>query len=312
MEKVNMSTVHHINPRFRAYGKARIDVTRRARDEIEWQMMWREPLNPFPFEFPGSWQFCAEYKVDDYAAEVGFFIDVLGFPALAFSPSYAQFTSPDGGFCLGVMAAKPGERSTDPETLRFQFMVEDIHETAQMLEQRGIRFEQKPVQESAGSSRVTATFRTPHGVRMDLWGEVPPKADIHTLMEEEEEDDAEADRIIQQLLDLNAGDDVDVEREFDEEELESAVADESELDQHPPAEARIDDVEQDDPLPPAPPPKERTAPPEKLPRQPASNPSRNSDYKLASQGPFAGKNGNGELTYTELEDESGDMGAESI
>ncbi len=41
-----MPSNYHINPRIRAYGKARIDVTRRAKDEIEWQKLWREPVEP--------------------------------------------------------------------------------------------------------------------------------------------------------------------------------------------------------------------------------------------------------------------------
>ena len=89
-----MSSKYHVNPRIRAYGKARIDVTLRATDEKEWQSMWRNPLNPFPFTWADDWAFCFEYQVDDFPAEVGFFIDILGFEVRAFSPSYAPQCCP--------------------------------------------------------------------------------------------------------------------------------------------------------------------------------------------------------------------------
>lgn len=167
-----MANTHRVDPRVRAYGKARIDVTRRAQDEREWQSLWREPRYPFPFKFGRDWKLCTQYMVDDFAAEIGFFIDVLGFPVGAFSPKYAQFISPGGEFAFGVLAAE-GIPGTHPETISLQFMLEDLSEAIHELEGRGIVFEHKP--ESLVAIPAIAVLRTPHGVRLELWGLSRPR-----------------------------------------------------------------------------------------------------------------------------------------
>jgi len=167
-----MSTTHRVDPRIRAYGKARIDVTRRAQNEAEWQAAWREPRFPFPFQFGKDWKMCVQYLVEDFAAEVGFFIDVLGFPVGAFSPNYAQFTSPGSEFTFGV-ATLEGNPGTPPESISLQFMLNDLPGTIQELERRGVEFEYKPV--AVGMSPAIAVLRTPHGVRLELWGMAQPQ-----------------------------------------------------------------------------------------------------------------------------------------
>lgn len=163
-----MTTPLRVDPRIRAYGKARIDVTRRASDEREWQSQWREPRYSFPFTWEGGWRHCIQYTVDDFAAEIGFFIDVLGFPVSAFSPSYAQFTSPDQAFFFGVAATQEGGQSTPIDSLRMQFMVKDLTATIEELERRGIGFERKP--EPGEAYPTIALLRSPHGIRIELWG----------------------------------------------------------------------------------------------------------------------------------------------
>lgn len=165
-----MATKYHVNPKMRAYGKARIDITKRAKDERDWQENWREQLYFYPFELAADWKTCFEYKVDDFAAEVGFFMDFLGFPSSAFSPSYAQFTSPDGDFYIGVSAVQDGEDSTLPDTLRIQFNVLDIFDTIAELERRGIMFEGEPKPVHDDSDILVISCRTPHGISIDLWG----------------------------------------------------------------------------------------------------------------------------------------------
>jgi hypothetical protein len=159
-----MATQYRVNPRVRAYGKARIDVTRRARDEREWQELWHEPRFPFPFTWGDSLKQCMQYTVEDFAAEIGFFIDILCFPVSAFSTNYAQFTSPDQAFFFAV---REGGEITPPDSLSIQFMLKDLAGTIQQLEGRGIVFEHKP--EAGAASPAIAVLRSPHGVRIELW-----------------------------------------------------------------------------------------------------------------------------------------------
>lgn len=207
-----MTTPFRIDPRIRAYGKARIDVTRRARDEREWQTQWREPRYPFPFRWEGGWRHCIQYTVDDFAAEIGFYIDVLGFPVNAFSPSYAQFTSPDQAFFFAVAAIQEGAQSTPFDSLRMQFMVEDLPATIEELEKRNISFERKP--ESDEVFPAIAILRSPHGIGIELWGVVrdQPRDATHEMSEEDDTADFWAD-------------DDEVEDEVDEQEADDTQDD---------------------------------------------------------------------------------------
>jgi catechol 2,3-dioxygenase-like lactoylglutathione lyase family enzyme len=183
-----MSTNYPINPRVRALGKARIDIARRVQSVEDWQSLWKRPAHPFPFAWGERWNQCVEYKVDDFAAEVGFFIDILGLPVNAFDPDYAMFTSPEGDFFFAVIPAGEGN-STPPDAIRLQFMVADIFETTAELETRGIAFEQPPQPVQPGSTLHIATFLTPHGICIDLWGMLPSRRpSLATIAEEDDEE----------------------------------------------------------------------------------------------------------------------------
>ncbi len=125
----------HINPRVRAYGKARLDIARRVQTQQDWDELWKPPTYPFPFAFPasGSWKACLEYRVDDFPAEVGFWIDILGLQVNAFGPDYVQLSSPGGEFCIAVTSTFENQSSTPPNSLRLQFFVQDLLQTVEEL-----------------------------------------------------------------------------------------------------------------------------------------------------------------------------------
>lgn len=212
-----MASTPHISPRIKAYGKARIDITRRAKDEQEWQKLWKGPTQAYPFTYTEGWKFNIVYIVDDYAAEVGFFIDLLGFPVLSFSPSSAQFTSPSGAFTFGIAEAQGGEISSPPETLRLQFNLSELESSVRELEQRGVTFDQGPEPIQPGSTTHVAVFRTPHGVPIELWGEIyiveAELEDEETLVDEVEEiADGEALELLDNLYEnIEEDDDTDDE-----------------------------------------------------------------------------------------------------
>lgn len=183
-----MASVYHVNPRIRAYGKARIDITRRARDEADWRRMWKAPLNTFPFSPQRNVKLSLGYSVEDFPAEIGFFIDVLGFPVFAFSPHYAQFTNPEQNLFISVSAVNENEACMPPGDVRLQFWVADLDQMVKDLEQRGIAFEQPPVQLIEPSGYQIASFRTPGGLVIELWSE----ADAQTAGPEGDEGAGEA------------------------------------------------------------------------------------------------------------------------
>jgi len=165
-----MATNYPVNPRVRAYGKARIDFALRAKSPEDWARLWFPPANAFPFSWGGSWKHSVEYKLDDFAAEVGFFIDILGLTVNIFDPGYAMFTSPQGDFFFSVVPAAGLGASTPPDSLRLQFMVSSITTLSRELEKRGIVFDQPPEPVQPGSSLKVGYFRTPHGICIDLFG----------------------------------------------------------------------------------------------------------------------------------------------
>jgi len=129
------------------------------------------PTPTFPFEWGERWKHCVEYRVIDFDAEVGFFLDVMGFRPNALAPDYAMFTSPKGDFYLSIVSTTDVKSSTPGDSIRLGFMVKDIEGVARELGKRGIDFE-KPVRlyEPAGGGLHTGRFRTPNGIAVDLWG----------------------------------------------------------------------------------------------------------------------------------------------
>lgn len=186
-----MATNYPINPRVRALGKARLDIARRAQTPADWERLWKAPAHDFPFTWGERWKQCVEYKVDDFAAEVGFYIDILGLSVNALDPDYAMFTSPQGDFFIAIIPVPVGPAeafSTPPDALRLQFMVADIFATVEELESRGIAFEQQPQPVQPGSTLHIATFLTPHGICIDLWGVLPSLRPSLATAEEDNED----------------------------------------------------------------------------------------------------------------------------
>lgn len=205
-----MATNFPINPRVRDFGKARIDIAVRARNQTQWEKLWVHPVNSFPFVWGESWKQCVEYRVDDFPAEVGFYIDILGLPINALDPGYAMFTSPQADFTFAVVPAHHAEPSTPPDAFRLQFMVKDIVSTTDELQRRGIYFEQTPQPLHPGSSLSTASFRTPHGICVELWSKVEssntPELKLSLLRARDNADEM----------------DVDSDDEFDEDEEETS------------------------------------------------------------------------------------------
>ena len=157
-----------INPRVRAYGKARLDIARRAQTRQDWDTLWKRPLHEFPFTWGAYWKQSIEYRVADFAAEIGFFTDVLGLPVNAFNEYSAMFTGPQQEFFFSVTPTFEGQEPTPPDAFRLQFFVADIFQVAEELQKRGISFELPPQAVTEGSNYYVGSFRTPNGICIDL------------------------------------------------------------------------------------------------------------------------------------------------
>ena len=89
-------------PDYRALGEARLKIAAEINSLEEWQEKWPEPEHGFPWKWGTCWKHMASYRVADFAAEAGFFIDILGMPVNAFGPDFMMVTGPEKGFYLGV------------------------------------------------------------------------------------------------------------------------------------------------------------------------------------------------------------------
>ncbi len=232
--KQQPTTKYPFNPRFRAYGKARIDVTQRAKSELDWQAMWHEPFYPFPFRWEGAWRPCIEYTVDNFAAEVGFYLDFMGFQVTAFSPIYAQFTTPDQDYFFAISSVQEEQFSTDPDTLRFQFVLQELEETIDELERRGIDIQRwrRPLQD--GALEQYAYLRSPHGVRIELWGRPEPEIDeeevaLQRIIDDLQNEHAKSDYETSEVDEEEGNLDVNTDEDLQDDNLEDdEISDESE------------------------------------------------------------------------------------
>jgi len=153
----------------RGYGKKRLEIPAKAKSLADWQAMWYDPIHPYIFRWGQCWKGNVQYSVDDYDAEVGFWLDVLGLDSNVLSSDFAMINTPDKVFTFSFVPAGP-DGSTPRSAINIEFMLDGILNTAKELESRGIVFEVPVHEDGEGSALFTGTLRTPNGIAVKLWG----------------------------------------------------------------------------------------------------------------------------------------------
>jgi hypothetical protein len=154
--------------RCRTYGIERLRAAAAIHTRRDVERMWREPANPFAFAFADGWKHTVALRIMDFPAEVGFYVDVLGFAANAIAADYVMLTSPRREFFLSLVQA--GKRAaTPPETISLEFMVSGLRATVDALRTRGIAVSSASPH-SSGSPLHRASLDTPNGFKLTLWG----------------------------------------------------------------------------------------------------------------------------------------------
>jgi hypothetical protein len=161
--------------RCRAFGQARLEAIAQIRSRDDWQRLWAEPAHAFPFAWGPCWKATIEIRVAGFPAELGFYIDVLGFASVAVGSDFALLETPDHAFGISVVPCGTAA-PTPPEAISIQFMVADIQGTITSLRARGVPIAQEARPEGPGSPLHTAVFLTPNGHRVKLWGLVQATA----------------------------------------------------------------------------------------------------------------------------------------
>ncbi len=157
----------------REAGNKRLAASAPDSSAEERDKLWADSEHPFPFRWGNCWKHTVEYRVADFPAEVGFFVDVLGFDINVLDAGYAMFTHPEREFYISVIPVADGAEPTPPDVFSLQFKLENILDATTEIERRGVTFEQ-PLEHCGGpeSLQHTAAFRTPAGIRIVLWGGV--------------------------------------------------------------------------------------------------------------------------------------------
>ena len=153
----------------REYGKKRLEIPAKAKSHADWVAMWYDPVHPYLFKWGECWKGNIQYSVDDYDAEIGFWLDVLGLDSNVLSADFTMVNTPDKIFTFSVVPAG-SEGPTPSSSIKIEFMLDGIRNTAKELEGRGIVFEVPVHEDGDGSCLFTGTLRTPHGIAVNLWG----------------------------------------------------------------------------------------------------------------------------------------------
>lgn len=153
-------------------GKERIEFSKSCKSQDDWEK-WESPKNDYAFEYGSCWKSTIEYRVENFEAEVGFFIDVLGTDCVTISENYAMLRGWEQEFAFSVRRPKDDETTTPKDAFVIEFMVKDMMKTAENLLSRGIHFIEEPRREAEGSPMKIASFQTPHGMKIKLWSFEP-------------------------------------------------------------------------------------------------------------------------------------------
>lgn len=105
-----------------------------------------------------------EYQVADFAAEVGFYRSVFGFPFLSLTEDYALCHGTDWTFSFSFRPAADS-RPPDLSFLKLQFYVANLDEVAAALTARQQDHE---ITEDSPGQRVIH-FSTPGGLPVEIW-----------------------------------------------------------------------------------------------------------------------------------------------
>jgi len=157
----------------RAFGKNRLELSSKMKTPDDWKEKWPDSENDYIYKLGPCWTHMIEYYVDDFEAEVGFMIDVMGFKTFIVDTNerVCIVTNPGHNFYFSFYeASKQGKEPTPKDALKLSLMVEDIEEVGKKLESREIQFCDKLHPSMEGSPMLRGFIRTPAGIPIEFWG----------------------------------------------------------------------------------------------------------------------------------------------
>lgn len=125
----------------------------------------------FPFEWGDCWHFAVEYNVNDFSAELGFFVHFMGFSLNALSRGYAMLMSPGEDVFIAIRSVDRDATACGVDSFRICFMLKDVLAAVSKMEQRGIALDTAPQPLSdVDHPMYRADLMSPNGLKIELWG----------------------------------------------------------------------------------------------------------------------------------------------
>lgn len=149
-------------------GRNRMEIVRTNSSKEELDAAWPQ-VPEFAFEWGDCWNACVEYSVEDFDAEVAFYLDGLGCRPNALSVDYAMFKAPDDSFYIGFNRASESLPATPSGALHVCFMVRNVAKTIDELERRGVTVVSRPEPQGKEGVMVKGVLQSPNGTIVDLW-----------------------------------------------------------------------------------------------------------------------------------------------
>lgn len=155
-----------------ALGRERLALSERLDTPEQWKEQWKGPLHDYPFTWGDCWKAHVVFAVPHFEAELGFYLDVLGFGLNAMWDDHAMLISPDKAFSFVIQRGSPEDHAR-PQNVHLEFMVGNIEEAHASLKQRGVPVSDDLLAEW-GEEHPMRTFqvRSPSGYELKIWGQV--------------------------------------------------------------------------------------------------------------------------------------------
>lgn len=137
----------------------------------QWRVQGEQALNdgtsgsemlPFTWWSDVGWKQTFEYPVKDFFAEVGFYLDAMGFAIASLSEDYALFTTPKEEFAFSF---KKSDSQADLSGFRLDIFTNELDTVLAEVKSRGL--EHRVFEGSPGQRVIGLT--TPSGLPVEIW-----------------------------------------------------------------------------------------------------------------------------------------------
>jgi Glyoxalase/Bleomycin resistance protein/Dioxygenase superfamily len=159
-----------------ALGRDRLALAESIQSPEEWKDKWKDAKHEYPFTWGECWKAHVVFAVPHFEAELGFYLDILGFGMNAMWDNHAMLVSPDKGFSF-VIKKGSADMHARPATVHLEFMLGNIEEAFASLRARGVPLTTELVAEWGEDNAMrTCGIKTPSGYCIKLWGMVQTPA----------------------------------------------------------------------------------------------------------------------------------------